>query len=371
MLLIIDSDRPQFFKQFPHTWNVSTLLALMTTGSALRPRTNPGKQKSSGNNNTSSEEISIMSKNEPLKKRRLQGLFKLGLIILLFAGSLIFAFIAGSWKEKQRQSAMIPKTQGPKKMEMIVSWKGESKEINKEGDLDGDACLFLSKCFTSKYFAPDPIKYPQNPLQPCYKTLKMISRSFDNGFYYEGGRLVGFISGHSLDGRGFSAINLYNVCVRPEERGRGLAKSMVPEFVKQMVDKRVPKPNPKVYIGLDVDFDTETAVSAFALYAKMGFNRWWEPCSSINEFDYYMLERQHDLANPSAESAEKRPSVIFPMSQMMLRRRQTFMSQLRDRRGTVYHHFCMVMVLGADDFGTIGKEMKEMVQTALLESKRQ
>ena len=58
-----------------------------------------------------------------------------------------------------------------------------------------------------------------------------------------------------------------------------------------------------------------------------------------------MLERQHDLANPSAESAEKRPSVIFPMSQMMLRRRQTFMSQLRDREAQ------FIIILHGDGVG--------------------
>ena len=348
----------------------------MTSG--LRPRTSPQRTERNVpddiNLGDKGELVSIGSSEDlrvQYRKNKSRGILKTGLLTVLIVAGFTFAFFTGAWREKQRQSNRISKiqTQETKKTEMVVSWKGSSNIINKEGDLDGDVCVLLSKCFSSKYFVPDPINYPENPLQPCHKTMKVILRAFDNGFYYEGSKLVGFISGESIHDVGYSAINLYNVCVRAEERGKGFAKAMVPEFIKQIVDKRVPKPNPKVYIGLDVDFDTETAVSAFALYAKMGFNRWWEPCPSINDFDYHVLERQNELANPP-ESSEKRPSLIFPMSQMMLRRRQTLTSQLHDEKGKVYNHFCMVMLLGVDDFGSIGREMKEIIQSALLESNK-
>ena len=336
----------------------------------IRPRTSPGRRERNGSNsNEQSESIALISgENTRFRNNNLRTTLKKAILITSVVCSFIFAFYLGSWREKERLSVVFSRLQEPKKMKMFVHWRGLANNINQEGDLDREACIILSQCFTSKYLGADPIKYPDNPLQPCQKTLKMILRSYDNGFYYEGDKLVGFISGETVNGADFSFVNLYNVCIRPEGRGKGFAKSMVPEFVKQVVEKRVSKPNPRVYIGLDVDFGTETAVSAFSLYAKMGFNRWWEPCSSINDFDYRVLQRQHNLANPP-DSSEKRPSVIFPMSQLFLRRKQTYKSQLFDEMGKPHNHFCMIMILGEDEFGTIGKEMKEIVQSALLEYK--
>lgn len=334
--------------------------------SKLRPRTSPGRterNENNFNNFNSSDRDSIPSvPGVKLQKNNTITILKVGLLVVLIFASIAFAFILGTWREKQIQENL--KSKKTTTTKLLVNWKGTDM-INKAGDLDGDACVLLSKSFLSKHFMPDPINFPDNPLQACQKTLKKLLNGFDNGFFYEGDRLVGFISGDSYNEDEFSVVNLYNVCVRTEERGKGFAKAMVPEFVRQVIDKRVPKPNPLIYIGLDVDFNTETPVAAFALYAKMGFNRWWEPCSSINEFDFRILKRQHELANPP-DSSEKRPSVIFPMSQLFLRRSKTYESQLRDEKGQVYKHFCMVMIWGVDDFGAIGTEMKEIVQSALL-----
>lgn len=338
--------------------------------SRLRTRSSPGKLEGSGNN-ASNSNLSDHNENVKIRKNSPRTILKMGLLIVFVGVSIVFAFFLGTWREKQIQSVENSKKIESKKTKLLVNWRG-TDEINKEGDLDGDACILLSKSFSSKHFAPDPVNFPDNPLKACHKTLKNILKGFDNGFFYEGDRLVGFISGDPFNAADFSVVNLYNVCVRSEERGKGFAKAMVPEFVRQVIEKRVTKrPKQPIYIGLDVDFSTETPVAAFALYAKMGFNRWWEPCSSINDFDFSVLKRQHDLANPPESSEPQRPSVIFPMSQLFLRRSKTYGNQLLDDKGQVRKHFCMVMAWGVDDFGSIGTEMKEIVQSALLlESKK-
>lgn len=255
------------------------------------------------------------------------------------------------------------------KMELKVHWVGEEATLLKDGDEDADACILLSQCFKSAYFTPDPVKFPENPLKQCHATLRSLLSSFDSGFYFNGPRLVGFISSEYKNTGAYSKVILYNVCVRSEERGKGIAKGMVPEYVKAVVGKRIAKDAPKVYVGLDVDFDTETAVSAFALYAKMGFNRWWEPCSNVSYFNFNRLEHQHLLANPVTSNSDgfttKSPAYVFPMSDMVLARQAALSKKLYDRNGVPYTHFCMIMLLGADDFGSIGKDIKDTIQSAL------
>lgn len=287
---------------------------------------------------------------------------------------LVFAFYLGGARERSNslsrfdnlspQSAVVSK-----KLELKVHWLGTPDTINKFNGAEGDVCTILSDCFKSDYFKPDPIKYPNNPLQPCHNTLKSIYSAFDSGFYFDGPRVVGFLSSDTRKGNGFASVNLFNVCVRREDRGKGIAKSMLPEYIKAVTDMHVTA-GTKVYVGLDVDFDTESAVAAFSLYAKMGFNRWWEPCPSIYNFDYKVIEKQLMMANPEIEPNtnpyhNQRPAFLFPMSQLFLRRKDTLQKQIRDSQGKVFNHFCMVMLLGADDFGKIGSDIRDSVKEAL------
>ena len=79
------------------------------------------------------------------------------------------------------------------------------------------------------------------------------------------------------------------------------------------------------------------------------------------------MERQSTLANPvELETNESsRPTFIFPMSQIILRRQETIKNQLKAGRGKVLTHFCMVMLLGSDDFGAIGSDLKKMVKDSI------
>lgn len=331
---------------------------------SLRPR--PGPVRSENGNYQRVETDSIDSRNN-LKQNNFRRYARLALIGILAVGAaFLLVFHFGSIGEK----TLIKKentAKSVKKMDLAVHWAGSPVTLTKDGDLDADACILLSQCFKSAHFVPDPIKFPKNPYKTCHATLRNILRAFDSGFYFDGPRLVGFISSDYENYGTFSQVSLYNVCVRKEERGKGIAKAMVPEYIKSVVAKRTPKNIPRIYIGLDVDFDTESAVGAFALYAKMGFNRWWEPCSSISQFDFNKMERQLSMANPEAEpgSDPKLPSFVFPMTQLMLRRKESLVKQIYDTKGGVFTHFCMVMLMGADDFGSVGVDIKSAVQNAL------
>lgn len=340
---------------------------------ALRPRQTAGRApEKNGNDNDNDiiEKRVHVHVHSHEKQKKLNRHVQLILVIILSLGALVLAVRYGSIRERaaiEKEMAVAVKVE-KKKFDLAVHWAGEPVTLTKDGDENADACIILSQCFTSNHFKPDPVKFPNNPYQTCHSTLRSILRSFDSGFYFDGPRLVGFISSDYDNANSFSQISLYNICVRKEERGKGIAKAMVPEFIKSVISKRTPKNIPRVYIGLDVDFDTESAVAAFALYAKMGFNRWWEPCSNIGRFDFNIMERQLLMANPpesTNESEAKPPSFVFPMTQFMLRRKQALNNQIYDSKGKVFTHFCMVMLMGADDFGTVGVDIKDVIQSAL------
>ena len=347
-----------------------------------RPRNLQFQDENENNSNllsSASQEELIEKGKFKIKKEHTNQWIKAGIICTTAVTLMILFFFLGAARERATSSSkylsLLPSEsksdgRGKKTMELAVHWSGDPITLNKFGDSDGDACELLSECFKSKYFVRDPEKYPDNPLQPCHATLRNILRSFDSGFYYDGPRLVGFVSSdlkrsEGLTG-GHNSIDIYNVCVRKEERGKGIGKTMIPDFIKAIVDRHNLKDS-KTYVGLDVDFDTESGIAAFAMYAKMGFNRWWEFCPSISSFDYKVMERQSTLANPvELETNESsRPTFIFPMSQIILRRQETIKNQLKAGRGKVLTHFCMVMLLGSDDFGAIGSDLKKMVKDSI------
>lgn len=330
----------------------------------LRPRNSPGRFLSEIGGETRYEQLDGGSKDD-VKQSKAKIYARMVVIALVTLGAFVLVFKFGSMRERAIVKQEMEAKATAKKMDLAVHWAGGPVTLSKDGDADADACILLAQCFKSAHFNPDPVKYPDNPYKTCHGTLRSILRAFDSGFYFDGPRVVGFISSDFDNYASFSQISLYNVCVRQDYRGKGIAKAMVPEYIKAVMAKRIPKDTPRVYIGLDVDFDTESAVAAFALYAKMGFNRWWEPCSSIARFDFNTMERQLSRANPTDVEAAQPPSFVFPMTQLMLRRKESLKNQIYDAKGNVLHHFCMVMLYGADDFGTVGSDIKEAVQGAL------
>lgn len=175
-----------------------------------------------------------------------------------------------------------------------------------------DACRILQQCFIGSDVYGSP--------QACKRNLDPTIKYYDSGFYVEvvpgqEDRLVGFLSVHhdvSYRSRSqwqrsqqnqppqtddYHAFILYNVCIDEERRGQGLAKAFIPKFLDAMVkhyrlekyasatgsqlDPATGKPIPPLLVGLDVDLTSDMMPDAFSLYAKLGFVRWWTPCSSV------------------------------------------------------------------------------------------
>lgn len=248
---------------------------------------------------------------------------------------------------------------------LFMHWSNEQNPtFHNAGDPDTDICVLLSQCFS--IYAPDPNTFPENPLQYCHFSLPFILNILDTGFYFDGPRVVGFISASFSNQIGFSSINLSDVCVRKEERGKGIAKTMIPQFIKSVKEKRISAEVERVYVGLAVDFKTESAVNAFSLYAKLGFNRWWEPCHHISLFDYEKLEYQWIMANPPLSdqgSYYYPPTMHFPMEEVILRGKSALNEMIYDQDDNVLNLFCMVMSHGEDDFESIGRRIKETIET--------
>lgn len=312
-------------------------------------------------------ENELMKSSSSSSSTRNQRIIRYFGIVVLGVGILVFAFVLGGVREKRNVSLSRGKAV---KGTLSVHWAGSPIVLSIDGDKDSDACSLLSECFSSEHFIANPTKFPENPLKMCHATVRRILTAYDSGFFFEGRRLVGFVSSDVSRAAtdDYSYISVYNVCVRREDRGRGVAKAMLPQYIDAIAAKRLPGVRNNLYVGLDVDFDTPDAIGAFALYAKMGFNRWWEACRSISYFDYAKLQNQVRL--PAPQSPSTRPSLIFPMSQMILTRDQILSKSLRSPKGVLNTHFCMVMLWGKDDFGTIGRDIKNAIQEQIKANKQ-
>lgn len=175
-----------------------------------------------------------------------------------------------------------------------------------------DACRILQQCFAGSDVYGSP--------EVCYRNLDPTIKYYDSGFMVEEmegkeDRLVGFMSVHrdiaykgntqtqrkqnnlQPQHENYYSLIVYNVCVDEERRGKGVAKAMIPQFLDALVkhyklernanatgreiDPKTGMPIPPLLIGLDVDLTSESIADAFALYAKLGFVRWWTPCTSV------------------------------------------------------------------------------------------
>lgn len=270
----------------------------------------------------------------------------------LLIGILGLAYYLGTLNRNSSQ-----KSSSNSKMVLKMHWAGDKDVLNKYGDKDGDACVLLGDCFKS--LAPDYLKSPSNPYKSCHEDLKDTLRRLDSGFYYEGSRLVGFISAEVSDKEAaYGKMLIYNVCIRKEDRGKRVGKYMVPEFIKTVTEKRFDKTNPKIYVGLDVDFESDTVTSAFALYAKMGFIRWWQ-FGRVSDLDFKTLEDQESKAKAVTD-----PIYEFPLAKFMLGGKEYIKKQVVDGKGKRFTHMSMVMLMGKDDFWDIGKVIREAVKEA-------
>lgn len=162
-----------------------------------------------------------------------------------------------------------------------------------------DACRILPGCFLGLF-----------PSESCRSKIKQGLNTYDCGVMVEEtegqpDRVVGFISIHANKSQNdYYSLGIYNVCVDSEKRGQGIAKRMLPDFVKEVIKHRklekyaeatgLTKDNtgkiiPPLLVYLSVDLSTPSYESAFSLYAQLGFLRWWTFDDSIDKGDAWTL----------------------------------------------------------------------------------
>lgn len=251
-------------------------------------------------------------------------------------------------------NAATPNTSKPQ-LTMAIHHAGSPITLQLDNNPDSDACSLLSTCFPDRFFAARPDLFPDAPLTRCQRNLRLLLNDYDSGFLYEGRRLVGFISSvirrtdtnsHSQSAPPQSSatvvpmVELYNVCVRAEDRGRGLAKSLINLYLDQLA---ADESFSVAHVGLDVDFTSASAREAFALYAKLGFMRWWQPCRSIANFDFDQV---------------RRTPARFPAAWWFLNRAGLG----KDKFGGMTH-FCMVKEWPGDDFYRLGSAMMAAINS--------
>lgn len=245
-----------------------------------------------------------------------------------------------------------------KKLTVAIHHAGDPITLHRDNDPLSDACVLLSSCFPDNFFGLRP-DLP-NPLQKCHSNMRLLLGSYDSGFMYEGERLVGFISSileermSSSGDESRPVVELYNVCIRKEDRGRGLAKTLVNDYLKQLFADHNVK---AALVGLDVNFESPDSAAAFTLYAKLGFLRWWEPCRTIGRFDFTKLY-------PSASEQNKKRLPLSGWWQAI-----GDPGLIRQKMG-MFTHFCMVKEWPGDDLYTLGSQIKLGVSENMQERKK-
>lgn len=141
-------------------------------------------------------------------------------------------------------------------------------------------------------------------LDTCHKSLSTLFQYYDSSAMYDpkSGEPVAFISFFAdRDSKNNRLIHIYNVCVHPKWRNMGVARRLINEGIEETLAFHNITDKSKVALGLDVDLTSPMPAEAFALYAKMGFMRGWQPCSSVGNIDWRPLfaEPAGDIARSS------------------------------------------------------------------------
>ncbi len=154
-----------------------------------------------------------------------------------------------------------------------------------------DACPLLEMCFVG----PTSVFKDR---KACHKNMRYILEQLDSSAAIQNGRVVGFISFHvaaAVNRPRDVAISTYNVCVHPDARGKGLAHRLHDEGIAHAIstyslqaESRGGK-RARILLALDVDMASAMAPQAFAMYARMGYLRAWQPCESIGAVDWRPL----------------------------------------------------------------------------------
>lgn len=157
-----------------------------------------------------------------------------------------------------------------------------------------ELCALLAQSFPASAYAADP----SSPGSPHHRCLRLIHAAHADPRYTFGmlverarGQLVAFVSTVHAPAQP-RHISIYNVCVRADHRGQGLTRHLLPLHLHALARAQFAARAAPVDLlfGLHVSFTTPDAVTAFALYAGLGFLRAWALCPAISAFDYARAE---------------------------------------------------------------------------------
>lgn len=208
-----------------------------------------------------------------------------------------------------------------------------------EGPLNN--CAMLQDCF------PEAEALYKNT-KACHDTMLYLQRVYDNSIVLMQGKSIGYITFHlevDPDNSKNKIINIYNVCVAREHRNKGIAKRMLEEGLEAMLDHYNLR-GAKVLLGLDVELTTYMAAESFAMYAKMGFMRAWQPCRSVGDVDWRPI-----FNNPTV------PAVQSPLNSILMDRERYLDEEIREKKQYAHlrsrsrstkelTHFCMFKFYG-------------------------
>lgn len=182
-----------------------------------------------------------------------------------------------------------------------------------------DACNIIQDCFPKDY---------ENEKSSCHRSTEWVLGKFDSAFMVKGAgtadqRIIGFIS---IDKKYHRQTNqhvfiIYNVCIAPDQRGKGIGKAMMTEFIDATIDhyklrhltspdlmsqsfKNQETGHRPLLLGLSVDVFSKTFVDAMVLYVELGFIRLWARCSDANRFDWSKVYSVY------SSMKNKKPSLI-------------------------------------------------------------
>lgn len=182
--------------------------------------------------------------------------------------------------------------------------------------------------------------------------------------------LVGFLSILPLRHPNLLVLQIYNVCVHPLKRKRGIATKLVNESISGVLvheralytkhaleGKRDWIENPPVLLALDVNWEDEWVAEALALYVKMGFVRYMAPCENVYKYDYRkVLNAENDVRRGG--DIENLPLTHFPFGSLYLKGLDWAETRMERADGKVLGHFCMYKFLD-DNILETAKKMKQ------------
>lgn len=225
--------------------------------------------------------------------------------------------------------------------------------VVEEGRTDGplDNCKMLRDCFpgaSSIYNSHDE----------CARNMQLILRHYDSSIVIHRNRTVGFISFHvevNPNDRRQQAVNIYNVCIHPAHRGRGLAKRLLAEGLEALMDHRQLR-DKQILLALDVDLTSSMAAESFSMYVKLGYLRAWQACRSVADVDWRPLFR-----DPEAPAvANTLPVMLANLSRYVEEevKGQKPRAHLPSRTGSSdpLDHFCMFKFYN-EDWLSIGRAL--------------